>query len=81
MRAMVTIAALLLWSALTGAQVEIRSLTGTLGGHEVGGVTIDMIGRVYADRFWRHRVEADSGRSAHHVQRGSQSTGRRAVSM
>lgn len=51
MRAMVTIAALLPWSAPTGAQVEIRSLTGTVEGHEVGGVTIDMIGNVYAADF------------------------------
>lgn len=51
MRAMVTIAALLTWSAPTGAQVEIRSLTGTVEGHEVGGVTIDMIGNVYAADF------------------------------
>lgn len=57
MRAMAAAAALLLVSSPLSAQVEIRSLTGTIEGHEVGGVTIDMIGNVYAADFgdivWR----------------------------
>jgi hypothetical protein len=44
MRLMAAAAALFLSSAPLGAQVEIRSLTGIIEGHEVGGVTIDMIG-------------------------------------
>ena len=51
MRLMATAAALFMSSAPIGAQVEIRSLTGTIEGHEVGGVTIDMIGNVYAADF------------------------------
>src|SRR5688572_20905931 len=51
MRLMATAAALFLSSAPLGAQVEIRSLTGTIEGHEVGGVTIDMIGNVYVADF------------------------------
>jgi DNA-binding beta-propeller fold protein YncE len=51
MRATATAAALFLSSASIGAGVEIRSLTGTVEGHEVGGVTIDMIGNVYAADF------------------------------
>ena len=51
MRPIATAAALFLLSAPTGAQVEIRALTGTLEGHDVGGVTIDMIGNVYVADF------------------------------
>ena len=46
MRLMATAAALFLSSAPLGAQVDTGSLTGTIEGHEVGGVTIDMIGNV-----------------------------------
>ncbi len=57
MRAMAAAAALLLASSPSSARVEIRSLTGIIEGHEVGGVTIDMIGNVYAADFgdvvWR----------------------------
>src|SRR5687768_18273931 len=57
MRLMATAVALFLSSAPLGAQVEIRSLTGTIEGHEVGGVTIDMIGNVYVadvgDIVWK----------------------------
>jgi DNA-binding beta-propeller fold protein YncE len=57
MRLLATAAALFLSSAPLGAQVEIRSLTGTIEGHEVGGVAIDMIGNVYVADFgdivWR----------------------------
>jgi DNA-binding beta-propeller fold protein YncE len=51
MRLMAAAAALFLSSAPLGAQVEIRSLTGIIEGHEVGGVTIDMIGNVYVADF------------------------------
>src|SRR5688572_26441312 len=63
MRSMATAAALFLSSAVLGAQVEIRSLTGTIEGHEVGGVTIDMIGNIYAADFgdivWRLTPEGE----------------------
>jgi hypothetical protein len=58
MRSMATAAALFLSSAVLGAQVEIRSLTGTIEGHEVGGVTIDMIGNVYAADFGDNAIDS-----------------------
>lgn len=45
------VSALFLASAAACAQTEIRSLTGIIVGHEVGGVTIDMIGNIYAADF------------------------------
>jgi hypothetical protein len=45
------VSALLLASVSARAQTEIRSLTGIIEGHEVGGVTIDMIGNIYAADF------------------------------
>lgn len=56
------LAAGLAWASLlvslpAGAQPEIRSLTGIIEGHEVGGMTIDMVGTIYAadfgDSVWR----------------------------
>ena len=39
------------------AQVQVRALTGTIEGHEVGGVSVDMTGMIYAADFgdivWR----------------------------
>lgn len=43
--------ALLLASPAIHAQTAIRSLTGIIEGHEIGGVTIDQIGNVYAADF------------------------------
>jgi hypothetical protein len=51
MRTIPAAVALLVLCAPLGAQVEIRVLTGTVEGHEVGGVTIDMIGNVYVADF------------------------------
>jgi DNA-binding beta-propeller fold protein YncE len=42
---------LLVASISVHAQVQIRALSGTIEGHEVGGLTIDMIGNVYAADF------------------------------
>lgn len=57
------VSALLLSSFGARAQVEIRSLTGIIEGHEVGGVTIDMIGNIYAADFgdvvWRLTPEGE----------------------
>lgn len=53
---------------LVGAstQTEIRSLTGVIEGHEVGGVAIDMIGNIYAadfgDLVWK--ITPEGARSA-----------------
>lgn len=59
----IAIAALILASVCARAQVEIRSFTGNIEGHEVGGVTIDMIGNVYAADFgdivWRITPEGE----------------------
>jgi DNA-binding beta-propeller fold protein YncE len=53
----------LLLAGPANAQVAIRSLTGVIEGHEVGGVTIDMIGNVYAADFgdvvWRITPEGE----------------------
>ncbi len=54
---------LLLASASARAEPEIRSLTPVIDGHEVGGLTIDMIGNVYAGDFgdivWRITPEGE----------------------
>jgi DNA-binding beta-propeller fold protein YncE len=42
---------LLVASATARAEPEIRALTPVIDGHEVGGLTIDMIGNVYAGDF------------------------------
>src|SRR5437667_5586924 len=33
------------------AETEIRSLTGIIEGHQVGGVTIDLVGNIYVADF------------------------------
>lgn len=57
------VSALLSTSASARAQTEIRSLTGIIEGHEVGGVTIDMIGNIYVadfgDLVWKLTPEGD----------------------
>lgn len=57
------LAALALVNAPAHAQPEIRSLTGVIEGHEVGGVSIDMIGNIYAADFgdvvWRITPEGE----------------------
>ena len=61
MRALVACA--LLWTKLAHAQVAIHSLTDIIEGHEVGSVTIDMIGNIYAADFgdvvWRLTPEGE----------------------
>jgi SMP-30/Gluconolactonase/LRE-like region len=53
----------LLSAASAYAEVTISSLTGVIEGHEVGGLTIDMIGNVYAADFgdvvWRITPEGE----------------------
>jgi DNA-binding beta-propeller fold protein YncE len=44
-------ATFLLTTTFAYAEISIRSLTGVIEGHEVGGVAIDMIGNVYAADF------------------------------
>lgn len=55
--------AILLASVSTRAEIEIRSLTDLIEGHEVGGLAIDMIGNVYAADFgdivWRITPEGE----------------------
>jgi DNA-binding beta-propeller fold protein YncE len=54
---------LLVASASVRAEPEIRALTPVIDGHEVGGLTIDMIGNVYAGDFgdvvWRITPEGE----------------------
>ena len=54
---------LLLSPASACAQTTIRSLTGVLEGHQVGGVTIDLIGNIYVADFgevvWKITPEGD----------------------
>jgi DNA-binding beta-propeller fold protein YncE len=49
--------------ASAGAQTEIRSLTGIIEGHEVGGLAVDWVGVVYAADFgdivWRVTPEGE----------------------
>jgi sugar lactone lactonase YvrE len=55
--------ALLLLAATAHAHTEIRSLTGVIEGHLVGGVTIDMVGNVYVadfgDLVWKITPEGE----------------------
>src|SRR5712691_6288015 len=44
-------AALLAVAAFAGPEAQIRSLTGIIDGHAVGGVTADMIGTLYVADF------------------------------
>jgi DNA-binding beta-propeller fold protein YncE len=61
------ICALLLVSCLAAAsacaQTQIRSLTGVIEGHQVGGVTIDLVGNVYVadfgDLVWKITPEGE----------------------
>jgi DNA-binding beta-propeller fold protein YncE len=46
-RALLVVLVLLFASAHAGAQPKIRSLTGIIEGHQVGGVTVDLIGNIY----------------------------------
>jgi DNA-binding beta-propeller fold protein YncE len=54
---------LLLAMATAHAQPEIRSLTGVIEGHQVGGVTIDMVGNIYVadfgDLVWKITPEGE----------------------
>jgi DNA-binding beta-propeller fold protein YncE len=43
--------ALLLATVSARAQIEIRSFTGVIEGHAVGGVTIDLVGNIYVADF------------------------------
>jgi len=53
----------LLLIATANAETEIHSLTGVIEGHQVGGVTIDLIGNIYvadfADDVWKITPEGD----------------------
>jgi hypothetical protein len=40
------VSALLIAAVSAHAQTEIRSLTGVIEGHRVGGVTVDLIGNI-----------------------------------
>jgi DNA-binding beta-propeller fold protein YncE len=55
--------ALILAAATAHAQPGIRSLTGVIEGHQVGGVTIDLVGNIYVadfgDLVWRITPEGD----------------------
>jgi DNA-binding beta-propeller fold protein YncE len=59
--ALTFMSALLIPAICAHAETEIRSLTGIMEGHEVGGVTVDMIGNIYAADFgdivWRFTPE------------------------
>jgi DNA-binding beta-propeller fold protein YncE len=50
-RALVVVLALLFAAGPAGAQPKIRSLTGIIEGHQVGGVTVDLIGNIYVADF------------------------------
>jgi DNA-binding beta-propeller fold protein YncE len=50
-RATAIIATSVLTGSIARAEISIHSLTGTIEGHEVGGVAIDMIGNIYAADF------------------------------
>jgi DNA-binding beta-propeller fold protein YncE len=54
---------LILATAVAHAQPEIRSLTGVIEGHQVGGVTIDMVGNIYVadfgDLVWKITPEGE----------------------
>ncbi len=45
------------------AETEIRSLTGIIEGHQVGGVTIDLVGNIYVadfgDLVWKITPEGE----------------------
>jgi DNA-binding beta-propeller fold protein YncE len=55
--------ALLSMAVSAHAQVAIHSLTGIIEGHQVGGVTIDLVGNVYVadfgDEVWKITPEGD----------------------
>jgi sugar lactone lactonase YvrE len=50
-RALVLVSTLLVAAGSAAAQTEIRSLTEVIVGHQVGGVTIDLVGNVYVADF------------------------------
>ena len=47
----VSLFVVLLAAIPAGAQPEIRSLTPVIEGHNVGGVTIDLVGNIYVADF------------------------------
>src|SRR5881398_2443430 len=54
----------LLFAPVSGrAETEIRSLTGIIEGHQVGGVTIDLVGNIYVadfgDLVWKITPEGE----------------------
>jgi len=57
------LASALLLAAAANAAIEIHSLTDMIEGHQVGGVTIDLIGNIYvadfADDVWKITPEGD----------------------
>lgn len=50
-RTICVVSALLIAAVSAHAQTEIRSLTGIIEGHRVGGVTVDLIGNIYVADF------------------------------
>jgi sugar lactone lactonase YvrE len=63
MRALLAAVALLFAAVPLSAQVTIRSLTGIIAGHAVGGVTLDLVGNIYVADFgdvvWRITPEGE----------------------
>ncbi len=60
----VCVVSTLLFAALSAhAETEIRALTGIIDGHQVGGVTIDLIGNIYVadfgDYVWKITPEGE----------------------
>ena len=49
--AICVVSALLIAAVSAHAETEIRSLTGIIEGHRVGGVTVDLIGNIYVPDF------------------------------
>src|SRR3977135_847555 len=62
-RALLFLLALLCTAVSVRAETVIRSLTGIIEGHQVGGVTIDLIGNIYVADFgeivWKITPEGD----------------------
>ena|SRR2546428_2438194 len=62
-RALLFVLALLFAPVSVRAETEIRSLTGIIEGHQVGGVTIDLVGNIYVadfgDLVWKITPEGE----------------------
>src|SRR6266516_5300502 len=62
-RALLFVLALLFAPVSVRAETEIRSLTSIIEGHQVGGVTIDLVGNIYVadfgDLVWKITPEGE----------------------